>query len=264
MKKYETLVVESKNGITSVALNRPDVRNAMNETVLADLIDAFTSDEVCNARAVVLKGNGKVFCAGADVEWMKRSAKLTYEENVSDASNFGEALLTIQQCPPPVICCVHGAAFGGALGLISVSDIVICADSTKYSFSECRLGIIPAIISAFVVPKIGISNAKRLFLTAEVFDSTLAKEICLVHRVCGETELENETARVIDELMKNGPNALRRAKALLNRVYLPMTRANLEACIREISAVRVTEEAQKGLAAFLEKKPAPWIMNAKK
>lgn len=264
MKKYETLALEQENGITSVALNRPDVRNAMNEAVLADLIDAFTSDEVCLARVVVLKGTGKVFCAGADVEWMKRSAKLTYEENISDASNFGEALLTIQQCPAPVICCVHGAAFGGALGLISVSDIVVAADSTKYSFSECRLGIIPAIISSFVVPKIGISKARHLFLTAEVFDSTLAKEIGLVHRICPEEQVEPESGKVIDELMKNGPNALRRAKALLNRIYLPNTRANLEACIREISAVRVTDEAQKGLAAFLEKKPAPWIMSAKK
>jgi len=254
----DNLLVGTSSGVMTVSLNRPDVRNALDDSLIARLTDVFRSvdDDV---RVVVLRGEGKAFCAGGDLAWMQRSIDYTEAENLADAQALGGLFLAIDECPCPVIGQVHGAAFGGGVGLACVCDVVVAAEGTKFCFSEVKLGLSPAVISAFAIRKIGASQARRYFLTAEVFDAEEAKRIGLAHEVAGVENLEARVGDVVDALLANGPKAVRQAKALSKHVAYLDSQAALEASVKVIAALRVSEEGQEGVRAFLEKRPPSWV-----
>ena len=243
------LRVERDDPVLRITLARPDRRNAFDAALIAELRDAFT--DVGDARAVVLAGDGESFCAGADVEWMRASAELSYEENVQDARRLRHMLETIDQCPAPVVTRVHGHVLGGGCGLVACSDIVVADDGTEFAFSEVKLGIIPAVISPFALPRIGPGAARRYFVTGERFDAVTALRIGLVHEVTDE--LDQAVERVVGELLTAGPEASRHAKRLV------LERPEGLATERRIAERRTSDEGQEGLRAFLDKSKAPWV-----
>jgi methylglutaconyl-CoA hydratase len=246
--------------IARVRLNRPDVRNAFN----AELIDALTAtfrelaeDEA--VRAIVLSGEGKVFCGGADISWMRSSLDLTFDQNVADAQAMSEMFRAIDRCPKPVIGRIHGAALGGGAGLAAVCDVVIAGADTVFGFTEVKLGIIPAVISPFVIRKIGLSHARALFLTGERFDCKRAQHIGLVHEVVVADTLDVCIERVTNEVLSAGPNAVAAAKALAARIGETGYDESRDPTAQAIARQRTSDEGQEGLRAFLERRSASWI-----
>jgi methylglutaconyl-CoA hydratase len=231
-----------------VTLARPESRNAFDAALITELRDAFS--DVGDARAVVLAGDGKSFCAGADVEWMRSSAELSYEENVQDARRLRLMLETIDGCPAPVVARVHGHALGGGVGLVACADIVVAAKGTEFAFSEVKLGIVPSVISPFALAKIGPSAARRYFVTGERFDAETAFRIGLVHEVADD--LDAAVEKLVDELLTAGPEAARHAKRLV------LDRPDGLATERRIAERRTSEEGQEGLRAFLDKRKPSW------
>lgn len=231
-----------------MTLARPESRNAFDAALIAELRDAFS--DVGDARAVVLAGDGKSFCAGADVEWMRSSAELRYEENVQDARRLRLMLETIDGCPAPVVARVHGHALGGGVGLVACADIVVAAKGTEFAFSEVKLGIVPSVISPFALAKIGPSAARRYFVTGERFDAETAFRIGLVHEVA--EDLDAAVEKLVDELLTAGPEAARHAKRLV------LDRPDGLATERRIAERRTSEEGQEGLRAFLDKRKPSW------
>ncbi len=252
-----TLHVESGNGKTRVCLNRPAVRNAFNEELIGELTNVFSELPV-GTRVVELCGAGSVFCAGADLEWMKKSATFSEAENADDARRLAAMFKAIDEAPAVVIGRVQGAALGGGAGLVTCCDIVVASDDAKLGFTEVRLGLVPAVISPFVIRKIGVSQARRLFLTGEVFSAPLAKQFGLVHEVVATAELDATVQRLTEALLKNGPAALRSAKELVRAVLVLDAERILDYTVGTIAALRVSAEGQEGLAAFLEKRPPRW------
>lgn len=242
-----------------VWLNRPEVRNAFNPDLIAALHQCFTGP-ACQpgVRAVVLGGNGPVFCSGADLAWMRSAALLTQEQNYAEAQQLAAMLAALQACPCPVVCRVHRAAIGGALGLMACCDTVICTSDTKFAFSEVRVGIIPATIAPYVVAKIGISNARDLFLSGERFSVDRAFAMGLVHAIVHPDELDEVVEAKVDELLMAAPLAARSVKSLLAAMHPAVTSALQEQTARLIAELRVAPEGQEGLAAFLEQRPPSW------
>jgi methylglutaconyl-CoA hydratase len=248
---------ELRDGVYAIRLNRPEVRNALNDALIAALTKAFAAPPAA-ARAVVLSGEGASFCAGADAEWMKRSKSFTREENARDAAAVSTMLQAIDDCPLPVIARIQGAAMGGGAGLAAVADIAVAEEGAQFGFSEVRLGLVPAVISTYVLPRIGIGAARRYFLTGERFDAAEARRIGLVHEVAPAGQLDVKVQAIVSEILKGGPQAVKAAKRLLRDVVrLPREKA-VEETLRVISEIRVTPEAQEGLSAFLEKRKPNW------
>jgi methylglutaconyl-CoA hydratase len=245
-----TALRSERNGpILRVTLARPDVRNAFDAALIEELHEAF--GEVGDARAVVLAGEGTSFCAGADVEWMRSSVELSYEENVQDARRLRHMLETIDNCPVPVVVRVQGHALGGGAGLVACADIAVAAGDASFAFSEVKLGLIPSVISPFVLAKIGPGAARRYFLTGERFDAETALRIGLVHQLADD--LDDATDRVVAELLSAGPEATRVAKRLV------LERPEGLATERRIAERRTSEEGQEGLRAFLDKRKPSWV-----
>jgi methylglutaconyl-CoA hydratase len=246
-------------GVARVVLDRPEVRNAFDDVLVARLAHAFealASDG--SVRVVVLAGAGKAFCAGADLFWMKRMVSYSPEENRRDAAALAAMFLSIDTCPKPVVGRVQGAALGGGAGLVAVCDVAIAAEGTLLGTTEVRLGIVPAVISPFVVRKIGESHARRWFLTGERFPAEEALRAGLVHAVVPETALDLEVDRVVDALLLGGPEALAVSKALARRMgRLPLDEA-LEEATGAIAARRASAEGQEGMRAFLERRSPSW------
>jgi methylglutaconyl-CoA hydratase len=243
----EALRVEQAGGVLRVTLARPERRNAFDAALIGELNEAFAN--VGDARAVVLAGDGPSFCAGADVEWQRSSIDLSYEENVDDAMRLYRMLETIDGCPAPVVCLVHGYALGGGSGLVSCADIAVAAPDAVFGFTEVRLGIIPAVVSPFVLAKIGAS-ARRYFLTGERFSAESALRIGLVHEIADDPSAAVEA--VLGDLLAGGPQAVREAKRLVRERPSGIETARIAA------ARRTSDEGQAGLRAFLEKLPPPW------
>jgi methylglutaconyl-CoA hydratase len=244
----KALRVTRDGPLLRVTLARPEKRNAFDAELIAELAEAFA--DVGDARAVVLAGDGPSFSAGADLEWMRASIELTEEENLADALLVRGMLLAIDACPAPVLARVHGHALGGAGGLVACADIAVAAEDAVFGFSEVKLGIVPAVISPFVLARIGAGAARRYFLTGERFDAREAHRIGLVHEVA--TDLDGACERILGELLAGGPEAVRAAKRLV-----------LDAPLGEGTAARIAErrasaEGQEGLTAFLEKRPPAW------
>lgn len=241
--------MEREGEILRITLARPERRNAFDAELIQELAEAFV--DVGRSRAVVLAGEGASFSAGADVDWMRSSADLSYEENVADANALRGMLEAIDRCPAPVISRVQGHAFGGGCGLVACSDIAVAADDAIFAFSEVKLGIIPAVISPFALAKIGPSAARRYFVTGESFDAHTALRIGLVHEVA--RDLDAALERVLAEVLSAGPKAARAAKRLvLERPDGPET-------ARWIAERRTSDEGQEGLHAFLEKRRPNWF-----
>jgi methylglutaconyl-CoA hydratase len=253
----DTIALAVNEGIARVTLTRPEVRNAFNAEVIDQLHDAFTritaADDV---RAVVLAGEGKVFCGGADINWMRASLDLTFEANVADAERMSDMFRAIDNCPKPVIAAIHGAALGGGAGLAAVCDIVVATDETIFGFTEVKLGIIPAVISPFVLAKIGPSHARALFLTGERFDAPRAREIGLAHDVVPARDLDAAVEGRLAELRTAAPTAVGAAKLLIRRVVDNTYAESRAITTRAIARQRVTPEGQEGLRAFLERRAA--------
>jgi methylglutaconyl-CoA hydratase len=255
----KTIRIETRGAIATVTLARPDVRNAFNEVLIAELQQAFRSlGDADGVRVVVLTGEGPTFCAGADVQWMKQSKDKTERENAQDARAMAEMFRAIDECPKPVIGQVRGAALGGGSGLVACCDIVVASEGTQFGFTEVRLGIVPANISTFVLPKIGARAARRYFLTGERFDAARAREIGLVHEVVPETALASTAEGIAGEILQCGPAAVATAKALIREGLALPRDAAIDFTVRTIARVRVSPEGQEGLAAFLEKRKPRW------
>ena len=233
--------------VLRITLDKPERRNAFDAQLIRELTEAF--DDVGDARAVVLAGNGPSFCAGADIEWHRSSIDLSFEENVEDNLRLYRMCETVDRCPAPVVARVHGYALGGGSGLVACSDVAVAAPDATFGFSEVKLGIIPAVISPFVLPKIG-AHARRYFLTGERFDAATAQRIGLVDEIAAD--VDGAIERVVDELLTSGPKAARAAKALVRE------RPGGEETARIAAGLRAGEEGQEGLRAFLEKRPAAW------
>jgi methylglutaconyl-CoA hydratase len=225
--------------------------------MIAELAETFArlaaADDV---RAIVLSGEGKSFCGGADVAWMRQSLDLTFEENAIDAERMSDMFRAIDNCPAPVIARVHGAALGGGSGLAAVCDVVIAADDALFGFTEVKLGIIPAVISPFVVAKIGPSNARALFLTGERFDASRAMQIGLVHHVVALEQLDTRVELTLTEVCSAGPYAVRAAKQLVRNVLDATYEESRDVTSRAIANQRISPEGQEGLRAFLERRKA--------
>ena len=246
--------------VAHVRLNRPDVRNAFNAELIGELtrtFEALAGDE--NIRAIVLSGNGKVFCGGADISWMRSSLDLTFDQNVADAQAMSDMFRTIDRCPKPVIGKVHGAALGGGAGLAAVCDTVIASADAVFGFTEVKLGIIPAVISPFVLAKIGVSHARALFLTGERFEAKRAHHIGLVHEVVVADTLDVCIERVVNEILSAGPSAVAAAKALVPKVREASYDESRDVTAEAIAKQRTSPEGQEGLRAFLERRKANWI-----
>ena len=253
------LQVELKNSLLMITLNRPEVKNAMNAETFKEITSAFGSISL-ETRAVVLKGAGDFFCAGGDLEWMKRSKTLSREENKKDALSLARMIRSVDECPVPVITLVKGGAFGGGVGLVAASDIVISDENAVYSLSEVKLGLIPATIGPVVMRKIGLSQARKLYLTGMRFPAAVAKEIKLVHEVVPASSMNSVLQHYLSEIASAAPHAVRVAKKLIRdiqgqKLWDPSI---MEDTCEVLSELRVGDEAQEGFAAFFEKRSPRW------
>lgn len=254
------LLIEQNGPVVNVTLNRPEVRNAFNEELIAELTAWAESVTATGpARVAVLSGAGKVFCAGADLTWMSKMVGYTRDENVRDARAMARMFDALDRLPIPLIGRVHGAALGGGAGLAAVCDIVVAAEDASFAFTEVKLGILPAVISPFVLAKIGRSAARELFLTGARFSAARAKEIGLVHAVGEEQAIDRLAAKYVNDLLTSAPEAVAAAKVLIAEVATRSPTSAAECTIDAIASRRVSPEGQEGMSAFLAKRPPTWI-----
>ncbi len=261
MKSYNNLEFELNNSVGTVWMNRPDKHNAMNAEMIGEIIDIFENlndDET--VRIVVLRGRGKSFCAGADLNYMKGIAGFGYEENYQDSLRLAKCFNVIYTCAKPVIAVVQGAAIGGANGLLAACDYVYCADDTKFAFSEVKLGIVPATISPYVVKRIGEFAARDLMLTGRRFTGKEAEWVRLVNKCFSAEEIEEQVANTISLLLTSGPAAMKACKQLIYDLFNRLTfDESIDYSARLIATLRASAEGQEGMASFLEKRPADWV-----
>jgi methylglutaconyl-CoA hydratase len=253
-----TITITHDGPVARVLLNRPEVRNAFNEELVAELTGWVATRGWDDARVVVLAGAGTVFCAGADLAWMSRTIGHSREENVRDARALGRMFEALNAMPVPLVGRVHGAALGGGAGLAAVCDIVVAADTAVFGFTEAKLGIVPAVISPFALAKIGQSAARELFLTAAKFSAARAMEIGLVHAVASEAQIDAVVDQYVGELLTSAPGAIAGAKILIAHVAGRSPGNVGEFTAEAIARHRVSDEGQEGMRAFLEKRTARW------
>ena len=255
MSEPSTIQINRLANVDYVTLNRPNVRNAFNEQLIAELT-AWAEDAVKDAslRGVVIRGEGPSFCAGADLAWMAKMAGYTRDENLRDARAAAAMFAALDALPMPVIAAIHGAALGGGAGLAAVADIVVAAEDAIFGFTEVKLGLIPAVIAPYVLAKIGPSAARELFITGRRFDAVHARSIGLVHDVVPAGELVDRVNKYWIEISANGPEAMREAKALLQRIANVSIADAAPITAGAIAERRVSPEAQKLMKAFLTKK----------
>ncbi len=248
-------------GVARLTLSRPDVRNAFNEAVIDGICEAFGRfNNDPNVRIVVLTGVEKTFCAGADLNMMQRAATYSADDNKDDARRLAHMLHAINNSAKPVVARVNGPAMGGGVGMVAACDIAVAAESAFFALSEVRLGLIPAVISPFVVSAMGPQEARRWFLTGERFDAETAKRIHLVHMVAMDEQLDATVETVVASLLKGGPEAQRACKTLINAVaHKEINQSVLEDTANRIAQVRAGAEGKEGIAAFLEKRRPNWV-----
>ncbi len=259
MQEYETVKVNIENEVMTVTLNRPDVHNAMNQQMIAELTEIFSSvNNTATVRCIVLRGSGKSFCAGADLKYMKAIAGYGFEENKRDGEKLAALFSAVYNSPVPTVALVHGAAFGGANGLLAACDIVIAAENTKFAFSEVKLGIAPATIAPFVIKRIGEFGAKELMLTGRRFSGLEAEKRHLVNFALPEEETEEKLKSIINEILTAAPNAVKNTKQLIDKVMENNSDiTNYTAGL--IAELRASKEGQEGMSAFFEKRKPFWV-----
>ena len=246
--------------VAEVWLNRPEVRNAFNDSVIAEINEAFTTlGQDPQLRAIVLAGHGKAFCAGADLNWMRTMAGYSWADNHADASRLAQMLWTLYSCPVPIVGRMHGDCYAGGVGLAAVCDVLIAADTMQFCLSEARLGLLPATIGPYVVRAMGEQAARRYFITAERFDAEAARAMGLVHEVVSNMQLDAKIVDIVGALVANGPAAVRACKQLVKDVSArPIDAALRELTASRIADIRASAEGREGVAAFLGKRSASW------
>ena len=248
-------------GVAQVTLNNPDKHNAFDDQMIIQLTNAFNALAAnANVRIMLLKSEGKSFSAGADLEWMKRMASYSYQQNLNDARALAAMLKALHQVPIPTIARVQGAAFGGAIGLISCCDIALASSNASFALSEVKIGLVPSTISPYVIAAIGERHAKRYFMTAERFDTNTALQISLVHEAVEEQFLDDKVEQLITAILSNGPEAVVAAKQLVFAVSGKAIDSSLiEHTCEVIAGIRVSAQGQEGLSAFLDKRKPHWL-----
>jgi methylglutaconyl-CoA hydratase len=246
--------------VAEIWLNRPEVRNAFNDHVIAELSEAFaTLGADASLRAIVLGGHGKAFCAGADLSWMRTMAGYSWEQNQADAARLAQMLWAAWTCPTPLVGRIHGDCYAGGLGLAAVCDVLVAADGVNFCLSEARLGLLPATIGPYVVKALGEQASRRYFVTAERFDAATAKALGFVHEVVPADALDARIAEIVEALVAGGPMAVRACKQLVKDVAgRPIDAALREDTARRIADIRASDEGREGVAAFLAKRPPSW------
>lgn len=258
-KSFQTITHTKENLVAKVTLNRPEIHNAFNEIMIQELIDVFKNiSEDKDVRVVVLAGNGKSFCAGADLNWMKKVVDFSYEENLKESLELAELFYLIYSLPKPTIARVNGAAIGGGAGLVAVCDLVIASEKAKFSLSEVKLGLVPACISPYEVRRIGEKNCRELFLTGERINAQKALEFGLANQVVPHDELDKAVDELVKQLSNSGPNALAMCKTLLQNVPLMSFEEVKKYTAEMIASLRMSDEGQEGMNAFLQKRKPNW------
>ena len=260
MHRYQTLEVAAHGPVLHIRLNRPEVRNAFNGTVVTELQQAFAAASTeASVRVVVLSGNGKSFSAGADLAWMQEQAELPQQRNQEGAERMARMFLAIARCSKPVVARIHGHALGGGTGLTAAVDLAFCTEDCLFGLTEVKLGIVPAVISPFVMQKIGVGRARALFLTGERFSGAEAQRIGLVQRAVPEAELDGQVQKAVDELLSAGPAAVASSKELIRAVGSLSLEEAIPVTSKWIAELRATPEAREGFSAFLGKRKPNWI-----
>jgi len=260
MDEQSVLQSIDANGVATLTLNRPEVHNAFDDHLIVQLTHKLRElDHHASVRVVVLAAGGKSFSAGADLNWMKRIARYSEAENIRDAVALAGLMRALNTMTKPTIARVQGSAFGGGVGLVACCDIAIAGSAALFSLSEVRLGLIPAVISPYVIAAMGERNARRYFLTAERFDAQEALRVGLVHTVVTDGELDAAVSRIVGELLNGGPKAIAASKELIAHVTgRPIDHVLAEETATRIAQIRVSPEGQEGIAAFLDKRAAAW------
>ena len=259
---FQTLELISDGAVARVVLNRPEVRNAFNETMIAEITQAFRElGNDVSVRAILLAANGPAFCAGADLNWMKKMAGYTHEENRADAMQLAEMLRAIYFCPKPVMARIQGDCYAGGMGLVAACDIAVTVEEANFCLSEVKLGLIPATISPYVIKAMGENAARRYFLTAERFSAAEALRIGFVHAIAPAGPVFDDTvAGIIKALVTNSPNAVREAKRLVRDVAgMPVTDELVADTAERIAHIRASDEGKEGVRSFLEKRKPNWL-----
>ena len=258
---YQTLIYTLKQQVANITLNRSELRNAFNEQMIAELTQVFTEvDQDTHVRVAVLAANGPAFCAGADLNWMKKMANYSDAENEADAYALASMLNTIYRCSKPVIAQVQGDCYAGGTGLVAAADIAIAAEGVHFCLSETRLGLIPATIAPYVIQAMGARAARRYFLTAERFSASQAEDIGFIHQSVPTEQLENTVQELVQTLLKNGPQALTASKRLIDEVaHQTINDELLQDTAKRIAHIRSSNEGREGVRAFLEKRKPSWV-----
>ena len=259
--KFDTILYSIENKIAKVYLNRPEVHNAFNEVMIAELTDVFiriTKDD--EVRVVVLTGKGDSFCAGADLNWMKRMINFSYEQNLEDSLKLAELFYLMYSLPKPVIAAVNGAAIGGGTGLVAVCDIAIASENAKFSLSEVKLGLVPACISPYVIRKVGEGRCREFFLTGERLSAKKALELGLANQVVTADQLDQAVQEKANQLLSSGPKAIAMCKELLKNVPGMSFEKAKTYTAEMIASMRIGDEGQEGMSAFLEKRKPKWTV----
>jgi len=258
---YQTLTIAITDKVATVTLNRPELRNAFNEQAIAELALAF--DELGRnelVRAIVLAANGPAFCAGADLNWMKKMAGYSHDENQADALRLADMLRTIYLCPKPTVAKVRGDCYAGGMGLVAACDIVVAAEGVNFCLSEVKLGLVPATISPYVIKAMGEQAARRYFITAERFDAAAAQRMGFAHEVVPMEALDTTVAGIVKALVSNSPHAVAQAKTLVREIVgQPVGDALLDDTARRIAEIRASSEGREGVSSFLEKRKPSWL-----
>lgn len=256
-----TLDIQRQGPVAKVFLNRPDVRNAFNDAVVAELSAAFTElGADTSLRAIVLGGHGKAFCAGADLSWMRAMADYSWEQNRADAQALADMLWAVYSCPVPVVGRVQGDCYAGGVGLAAVCDVLVASDVAAFCLSEAKLGLLPGTISPYVIRAMGEQAARRYFITAERFSAVRAQALGFVHEVCALDALDAKVDEIVASLVDNGPMATRACKRLVQDVAgMPLTAALREDTARRIADIRASDEGREGVQAFLNKRKPSWL-----
>lgn len=262
MRTYETIQFELKDSIGTLWLNRPDVHNALNEQMISEVIDCVEeAGKMKEVRVLIIRGRGKSFCAGADLNYMKGIAQFGFEENYQDSIRLAKCFNAIYTCPKPTIAVVHGAAIGGANGVLAACDFVYCTDDTKFAFSEVKLGIAPATISLYVTKRIGEYGSRDLMITGRRFTGKEAEWYRLANKSLPAEELDAHVSGVIISLLSSGPEAIAACKKLIYNISNKMTfEEAIDYTAKTIAELRASEEGQEGMASFLEKRKPRWVI----
>jgi len=261
MTNFQTIEFEKQADLGIIWLNRPDIHNAFNEVMIRELIECFEKVNLMDdIRIVILRGRGKSFCAGADLNWMRDVAQYSFEQNYKESLNLSKCFFTIYTCKKPTIAMVHGAAIGGANGLLASCDFAYADDNTTFSLSEVKIGVVPACISPYVTKRVGEYGSRELMLTGRRIKGKEAEHFRLVNKSLPAEELESYVASVADLLRTSGPKAMSQCKNLIfNISNMETLEQALESTARMIAEIRASEEGQEGMAAFLEKRKPKWI-----